>query len=117
MLTFVILLMFAAVVGKLAQERLEDDFRNDLQEIANRVAFAVQFNPQTGLINEDPLEDITIGDAIVRITPTLGETLENNAAALPPPNPNRSPTASSRSSPRRSRRRCWARAHIRSGRA
>ncbi|HYH60881.1 MAG TPA: HAMP domain-containing sensor histidine kinase [Solirubrobacterales bacterium] len=84
-LTFVILLMFAAVVGKLAQERLEEDFRNDLQSIANRVAFAVQFD-QAGHIIEDPLEDITIGDAIVRITPTLGESLENSAAPLPPPN-------------------------------
>ncbi|HYH62096.1 MAG TPA: hypothetical protein VD766_09540, partial [Solirubrobacterales bacterium] len=69
-LTFVILLMFAAVVGKLAQERLEDDFRNDLQELANRVAFSVQFDPETNMINEDQLEDITIGDAIVQITPT-----------------------------------------------
>ena len=58
-LTFVILLMFAALVGKLAQERLEDDFRNDLQGTANRIAFSVQFDPKTGKIVEGPLDDLT----------------------------------------------------------
>ena len=86
-LTFVILLMFAALVGKLAQERLEDDFRNDLQALANRIAFAVQFDPDTNRIIEDPLDDITIGDEIVRITPTLGPVRENTDAELPRPNP------------------------------
>jgi len=85
-LTFVILLMFAGVVGKLAQERLEDDFRNDLQEIANRVAFSVQFD-ESGRIDKAPLDDITIGDAIVRVTPTLGPVAENSDIELPQPSP------------------------------
>ena len=84
-LTFAILLMFAVVVGKLAQERLEDDFRNDLQALANRIAFAVRFDPDTNRIVEDPLDDITIGDEIVRITPTLGPVRENTDAELPRP--------------------------------
>ena len=47
-LTFVILLAFAAVVGKLSQERLENDFQNELQAAANRIAFAIQIDAETG---------------------------------------------------------------------
>ncbi|MDQ3729293.1 MAG: HAMP domain-containing histidine kinase [Actinomycetota bacterium] len=86
-LTFVILLMFAALVGKLAQERLEDDFRNDLQGTANRIAFSVQFDEKTAKIIEGPLDDVAIGDATVRITPTRGVPLKYNDVPLPPPDP------------------------------
>ncbi|MDQ3728504.1 MAG: hypothetical protein M3355_02830, partial [Actinomycetota bacterium] len=85
-LTFVILLAFAAVVGKLSQERLQTDFRNDLQATANRIAFSVEIDPETGQVDA-PIEGLTIGDEAVRITPAAGPPLENIGVRLPSPNP------------------------------
>ncbi len=85
-LTFVILLTFAAVVGKLSQERLENDFRNELQATANRIAFTIEIDPETGGVRV-PADQLTLGDEIVRITPPLGDPIEPIDADLPPPNP------------------------------
>jgi two-component system, OmpR family, sensor kinase len=41
-LTLIILVGFAAVVGQLTSDKLESDFRDDLQETANRLAFDIQ---------------------------------------------------------------------------
>jgi two-component system, OmpR family, sensor kinase len=41
-LTLIILLGFAAVVGQLTSDKLESDFRDDVQETANRFAFDIQ---------------------------------------------------------------------------
>jgi two-component system, OmpR family, sensor kinase len=84
-LTFVILLAFAAVVGKLLQERLENDFRNELQASANRIAFAIEIDPETGNI-QVPVEEFTLGDEAVRITPAVGQPIGDDVD-LPPPNP------------------------------
>ena len=85
-LTFIILLGFAAVVGKLAQERLEDDFRTELQSTANRIAFTVQVDPQTGDVDV-PIDELTVGDVAVRVTPPVGQPLENFDAEMPAPEP------------------------------
>jgi two-component system, OmpR family, sensor kinase len=84
-LTFVILLAFAAVVGKLLQERLENDFQNELQADANRIAFSVNVD-ETGDVDV-PIEELTVGDVAVRVTPPVGRPLENFDVAMPPPNP------------------------------
>lgn len=85
-LTFFILLTFAAVVGKLSQERLETDFRNELQATANRIAFSVEIEPETGQI-QAPIEGLTLGDEVVRITPAVGPPRDNIDVPLPPPEP------------------------------
>src|SRR5919106_5298900 len=41
-LTLIILLGFAAVVGQLTSDKLKNDFREDLQETANQLAFDIQ---------------------------------------------------------------------------
>ena len=84
-LTFVILLAFAAVVGKLSQERLENDFRNELQAAANRIAFTIQIDPDSGSV-EVPFEELTIGDEVVRVTPAVGDPIASVNVQLPPPN-------------------------------
>ena len=47
-LTFAILLVFATVVGRLAENRLEDDFRSELDARASELAFRIQLDPVTG---------------------------------------------------------------------
>ena len=86
-LTFVILLAFAAVVGKLSQERLENDFANELQAAANRIAFTVKINPQTGGVSV-PFDELALGDQVVRITPAVGDPIPLGPEAdLPAPAP------------------------------
>jgi two-component system, OmpR family, sensor kinase len=82
-LTFIILLAFAAVVGKLSQERLEADFRNELQSTANRIAFSLEINPQTGEV-EVPFDD-TLADEAVQITPAVGAPERTLDVEFPPP--------------------------------
>lgn len=83
-LTFVILLAFAAVVGKLSQERLEADFRAELQSSANRIAFAIEINPETGAVE---VPDVTLGDEAVQISPAVGPPKRTIDIDFPPPNP------------------------------
>ncbi|MDX6586125.1 MAG: two-component system, OmpR family, sensor kinase [Solirubrobacterales bacterium] len=82
-LTFVILLAFAAVVGKLSQERLENDFQNELQAAANRIAFTIQVDVETG--NVDVPFDELIGDEVVRVTPAIGDPVGDVDVRLPSP--------------------------------
>src|SRR5688500_19776083 len=72
-LTFVILLAFAAVVGKLSQERLENDFANQLQAAATRIAFTVEINPQTG--GGGVPAELTSGGETVRHAPPFETTV------------------------------------------
>jgi two-component system, OmpR family, sensor kinase len=86
-LTFVILLAFAAVVGKLLQERLENDFRNELQASANRIAFAIDIDAETGNV-QVPTDELTLGDEAVRITPAVGQPVPIGVdVELPDPAP------------------------------
>ena len=85
-LTFIILLAFAAVVGKLSQERLEADFRNELQSTANRIAFSIEINAEDGSVDV-PIDELTVGDEAVRITPAVGEPINIIDVDLPAPEP------------------------------
>lgn len=89
MLTFVILLMFAAVVGRLAKDRLEDDFSNEVQATATELAFNVSPNTlgQPSIDSSD-LERMAIGpDATIRISTLGGDEVTLNERPLPPPDP------------------------------
>jgi two-component system OmpR family sensor kinase len=85
-LTFVILLTFAAVVGKLSQERLENDFRNELQAAANRIAFTIEINTETGEVSV-PIDELRLSDEVVRVTPAVGDAKFNVDVPLPSPRP------------------------------
>ncbi len=54
-LTFAILLAFAFVVGRLAEERLQEDFRAELETTATELSVAVK-------VNCYPLEGLTVGE-------------------------------------------------------
>jgi two-component system, OmpR family, sensor kinase len=61
-LTVVILLIFAGVVGKLTQERLEQDFNNQLQAEADELAFTNEIDPTTGTFEVPPGSENTRAD-------------------------------------------------------
>lgn len=88
-LTFVILLMFAAVVGRLAEDRLESNFTNELESTASELAFNVQIDPVTGRpVPPAEFDGMALGaDATIRILNSEGPPLELNARPLPPPQP------------------------------
>lgn len=89
-LTFVILLVFAAVVGRLAQERLESDFENEVQTTASQLAASIQVNVDGTLTIPERLAQINLapGEA-VQIVDALGSRYLNNAPDLPDPEPQR----------------------------
>ena len=68
-LTFVILLCFALVIGRLVENRLRNDFREELESTANQLAFTIQVDPITGGVGVDTADletmsiasDATIG--------------------------------------------------------
>jgi two-component system, OmpR family, sensor kinase len=85
-LTFAILLVFAGVVGSLAQDRLTNDFRNELESTATQLAFRLQLEDVTG---PTPLsvEGMALpSDATVRLVDASGAVLGStpNAPRLPP---------------------------------
>ncbi len=100
-LTFVILLVFAAVVGKLTQERLEADFNNELQAAANQIAFTADIDPSTGKVKVGartsrrgsetepaiaPLKSLLFGEGIVCIKSIAGRRCTDDVP-LPRPKP------------------------------
>jgi len=94
-LTFVILLTFAAVVGRLAQERLESDFRSETQATARQAALAFSVD-QVGALSladeaEEALERTLLADvdSALRVVNGSGEPLavSPNAPEFPPPRP------------------------------
>ena len=91
-LTFVILLVFGAVVGRLAQERLESDFSNQLERTATDLAFSFQINPVTERPVIDPAEFERMAianDATISVVDGAGHELlpTANPRPLPPPVP------------------------------
>ncbi len=68
-----------------SQERLENDFQNELQAAANRIAFTIQID-ESGAV-EVPFEELTIGDEVVRVTPAIGDPIASVDVELPPPDP------------------------------
>ncbi len=88
-LTFAILLVFAAFVGRLAQDRLEDDFRNELEAAVSQLAFSIQVDPATHDVigRSDFDERILANDATIAIVDSEGRSLVPplNPRPLPPP--------------------------------
>jgi len=91
-LTLVILVGFAAVVGRLTSERLESDFRDDLRSTAGQLAFELQVANGPGA---DPTVQPSLGGvpmaekAHVRVVSQTGQVFEQtpNAPDLGPPEP------------------------------
>ena len=91
-LTFVILLVFAAGVGRLVENRLRADFRGELEAKANELALSVRLDPATGepLVEETVLRQIAQGaDGPIRLVDSPGPSARQRLMprALPPPEP------------------------------
>jgi two-component system, OmpR family, sensor kinase len=84
-LTFAILLVFAAGVGRLVENRLRDDFRDELEAAASQLAFtldaastSVRADFQAGILANDATIAIVDRDGNEVVTP-------KNPRPLPPP--------------------------------
>jgi two-component system, OmpR family, sensor kinase len=86
-LTFVILVVFAVVVGRLTQSRLQTDFNDELRDTASHLAFQIQTGHNA--VSPDPQEMILTGASAVRVVdsagsvyrdPTTGQTFETQGA-------------------------------------
>ena len=90
-LTFLILLIFAAVLFNLVGDRVRDDFDDELRSAAGSLAQEtnVGFDPELGPVITSPrLDDFAMADdAVVRVVDDTGRPLASTggAAALGPP--------------------------------
>jgi signal transduction histidine kinase len=84
-LTLVILLGFAAIVGRLTSDRLEDDFRDDLRGTASQLAF--EFRVRGLNIDEVQLRSAMSDESVLRVVDESGEVVRRtpNAPDLGPP--------------------------------
>jgi signal transduction histidine kinase len=88
-LTLLILLVFALVVGRLATDRLKDDFHDDMFSVANQLKLNVRLNIEAGR----PLENVDVegpddlnaltraGDVAMRVVDEDGTMLWGTPAA------------------------------------
>jgi signal transduction histidine kinase len=84
-LTLIILLGFAAIVGRLTSDRLESDFRDDLRGTASQLAFEFQVR---GLdISSVQLRSAMSDESVLRVVDESGEVVKHtpNAPDLGPP--------------------------------
>ncbi len=90
-LTFAILLVFAAGVGRLVENRLRADFRDELEAAANQLAFSIEIDPITHeVLGPIPLDEtVFANDATISLVERDGHPIEAplNPRALPPPVP------------------------------
>ena len=92
-LTMAILLLFGAIVGNLAAQRIRDDFNREMKGAVASLASQVQIVDtitNTLIVREPDLGDfVSPNDASVRIYDSRGEQLDAspNAAQLGPPTP------------------------------
>ena len=90
-LTLVILLGFAAVVGRLTTNKLESDFRDDVSETARELAFETDVSPGPGgtlTIQRPNLGTTTAEGAHARVVTQSGQVVgPTNTPALGPPEP------------------------------
>ena len=89
-LTFAILLVFAAGVGRLVENRLRADFRDELESTAAELAISVRLDPDTGqpVLEQPELNQIARGaDGVIAIVNAEGEGRATDARALPDPEP------------------------------
>ena len=89
-LTFAILLVFAGVVGSLAQDRLTSDFRNDLEATASELAVSIRFDQVTGRTSvpaELDLERMLVAnEGTIRLVDARGVVIDQtDERRLPPP--------------------------------
>ena len=89
-LTFLILVVFALIVGRLFADRLTDDFNNELKTSANSLAFEIQASASGLGIRAPSLDEVAMADrAEARIVDENGEPLIQTGAVpdLGPPQP------------------------------
>jgi two-component system OmpR family sensor kinase len=91
-LTMAILVLFALVIGSLAQDRIRNDFEQELETAAGRIATEIEIAGATGELRVDPsdLEEMAMADAAaVRIVGPEGQVEEGvpGGLSLGPPSP------------------------------
>jgi two-component system OmpR family sensor kinase len=90
-LTFAILLVFAAGVGRLVENRLRADFREELETAANQLAFSIEISPITHeVLGPDQLDERFFAeDATISLVEQDGRPIEApfNPRPLPAPVP------------------------------
>jgi signal transduction histidine kinase len=80
-LTFLILVCFALIVGRLFAERLEHDFHDDLHASANALAFDIQASAQG--MRAPNLQEIAAADrAIARVVTETGQPIEQTPGSI-----------------------------------
>jgi two-component system, OmpR family, sensor kinase len=81
-LTLLILLCFALIVGRLATDRLKDNFEQDLLGVASQIRVNVQLDRDPGEgISEPNLDAMSMaGDAAIRIVDSEGNVIEGQGA-------------------------------------
>ena len=89
-LTLAILLVFAAVIGRLASDRIRDDFNRELRNAVTTLAAEVEVieTPSGPLVTGPQLDDVALSnEATVRILDSQGRVLEQTRGAgdLGPP--------------------------------
>jgi two-component system, OmpR family, sensor kinase len=76
-LTLVILLGFAAVVGRLTSNKLESDFRDDLRSTANELALGIRLAQASGSPSVQGLSNVAMpDDAHFRVVTAAGDVLD-----------------------------------------
>jgi two-component system, OmpR family, sensor kinase len=77
-LTLLILLCFALIVGRLATDRLKDNFEQDLLGVASQIRANIQLdrNPGEGISEPDLSAMAMAGDAAIRIVDESGRVVE-----------------------------------------
>jgi two-component system, OmpR family, sensor kinase len=89
-LTFLILVVFALIVGRLFAERLQNDFHDELRASANSLAFEIQASASGLGIRAPRLDEVAMADrAEARVVDENGEPLlqTGGVADLGPPEP------------------------------
>ncbi len=89
-LTFLILVVFAVVVGRLASSRIHSDFDNELVESANGVAGQIGSSPTIGTLRQarEQLEQMAPPPVVLRyVSPTLVVGTADSPENLGPPEP------------------------------
>jgi len=90
MLTLIILVGFAAVVGRLTANKLENDFRDDLRNTASEIALKIDLARASGALNVQGLRPLMSDDDHFRVVDSTGRELEQVAPRGPdlgPPDP------------------------------
>ena len=75
-LTFLILVVFALIVGRLFAERLENDYHDDLRRSANALAFEIQASASGLGVRAPNLDEVAMADrAVARVVDENGNPL------------------------------------------